>query len=197
MRMSTSSSDQDSSRAAPFDAEPTSCVTFRVRAIRFAHRPKRTERGAELVEFALIGVLLFTILLGTIDFGWSFSQYLDIKSGAREGARLAIVNGDTGGTQTAKQNCQEIVNTIESRMSDTTSSKVNVYMSFTGSGDPATGDTATVTVTYPRSSLTGFTTALGGGTLHSTVTMRLEQTPNWSLTTPATYSVGGAAPKCS
>ena len=35
-------------------------------------------------------------LFAIIDFGWLFTQFLDVKQGAREGARLAIVNDCDG-----------------------------------------------------------------------------------------------------
>src|SRR5687767_8678973 len=53
---------------------------------------RRRQRGAILVEFGLIALLLFTLLFGVIEFGWAFYQHLDVRHGAREGARLAAVN---------------------------------------------------------------------------------------------------------
>ena len=55
---------------------------------------RRSERGAALVEFALIAMPLFLILFGTIEFGWAMFQYNDIRHGAREGIRVAVVNAD-------------------------------------------------------------------------------------------------------
>lgn len=148
------------------------------------------ERGAEIVELAIVATLLFAVLLAIIDFGYAFGQNLDVKNGAREGARLAAVSADSN--TSASTNCSDIVSAIKTRMSDTTSSNVKVYMTYSGSGLVANADTLTVTVSYPRSSLTGFTTALIGGYMHSTVTMRLEQDANWGKTSPATYSPGVA-----
>src|SRR3546814_1506269 len=45
---------------------------------------KGDERGAALVEFALIALPVFTILFGTIEFGWLMFQYHDIRHGARD-----------------------------------------------------------------------------------------------------------------
>ena len=61
-------------------------------ADRLAQRGRRPrERGAVLVEFAIISPVLALLLFGVIEFGWAFSQNLDVRHGAREAARLAAV----------------------------------------------------------------------------------------------------------
>src|SRR5690606_13312915 len=57
--------------------------------------PVRTcsgEKGATLIEFALILPLLLLLILGIVEFGWLFGQYNDVRHGAREGARFAAVD---------------------------------------------------------------------------------------------------------
>ena len=49
----------------------------------------KSERGAELIEFALILPLLLLVVLGIIDFGFLFQRYEVLTNAAREGARLA------------------------------------------------------------------------------------------------------------
>ena len=49
------------------------------------------ERGQSLVEFALVLVPLFLILLGIIQFGFIFNSYVTITNAAREGARTGTV----------------------------------------------------------------------------------------------------------
>ncbi len=59
--------------------------------------PKDDERGANLVEFAIIAPLLFLLLFGVIEFarlGYAFSE---VWTAAREGARYATVVGDEDG----------------------------------------------------------------------------------------------------
>jgi Flp pilus assembly protein TadG len=53
-------------------------------------RRRDREAGATLVEFSLIMVLLFTLLLGIISFGLILSLKQTITQGASEGARAAV-----------------------------------------------------------------------------------------------------------
>lgn len=58
---------------------------------------RNSERGANLVEFAIIGPMLFLLLFGVIEFarlGYAFSE---VWTAAREGARYATVVGDEDG----------------------------------------------------------------------------------------------------
>ena len=50
------------------------------------------ERGAALVEFALVAILLVTRIMGVIEFGYVYGQFKVIGHGAHEGARLAAVD---------------------------------------------------------------------------------------------------------
>lgn len=52
----------------------------------------RTERGAAAVEFALVAMLLVTLLLGIADFGWIFFQQGTLAGAAREGARYYAIH---------------------------------------------------------------------------------------------------------
>lgn len=51
-------------------------------------RPRRDQRGATAVEFAIVGSLLFMILFGIIQFGIAFNRAQGIQAAAREGSRL-------------------------------------------------------------------------------------------------------------
>ncbi|MCZ6566869.1 MAG: pilus assembly protein, partial [Actinobacteria bacterium] len=58
---------------------------------------KRGEKRANLVEFAILAPFLILLLFGIIEFAWVFATNLDVKHGAREGARITAVNTpDTG-----------------------------------------------------------------------------------------------------
>jgi Flp pilus assembly protein TadG len=50
-----------------------------------------SEKGAVAVEFAVIAVLLLTLIFGAIDFGLLFYNKQVITNAAREGARMGVV----------------------------------------------------------------------------------------------------------
>ena len=137
---------------------------------------RRRERGANLVEFALVAPFLILLLFGIIEFAWVFAQDLTVKHGAREGARLAAVA--FGGDTTTLE-----LETV-SRMNVSTSPNVELCVDRTLVKDPnkmEPGDGIEVEVWQTRTSLTGlldwaFPSSLS--TLRSTVEIRAEQTPD-------------------
>ena len=56
-------------------------------------RQWQSERGAELVEFALVLPLMLLVMLGIIDFGLLLQRYHVVTNAAREGARVALLPG--------------------------------------------------------------------------------------------------------
>jgi Flp pilus assembly protein TadG len=54
------------------------------------------ERGAALVEFALVLPLLLVVIAGIVDFGFAFQRSEILANAAREGARLGSLQGFTG-----------------------------------------------------------------------------------------------------
>lgn len=86
------------------------------------------ERGAELVEFALVFPMLLLVIVGIMDFGLLFQRYEVLTAAAREGARVAILPGYTDADVQAR---------------------VNAYLTAGGMTQPATvsvGTPQTVTV---------------------------------------------------
>ena len=53
---------------------------------------KRNERGASIVEFAIVVPLFVLLVFGIIEAGWFFSQQVEIRNAVREGARIAVVD---------------------------------------------------------------------------------------------------------
>ena len=53
----------------------------------------RKKRGQAMVEFALVLPIFILLLMGIMEFGMLFHQYLVVTSASREGARAAAVGG--------------------------------------------------------------------------------------------------------
>ena len=68
-----------------------------------AHRPpllrmlSRDERGTGAVEFALIGLLLFIVSFGIIDFGLAYWQWVSAEKATQIGVRKAVVSNIVAG----------------------------------------------------------------------------------------------------
>jgi hypothetical protein len=138
---------------------------------RRARQPE--ERGATLVEFAFVLPLFILLLFAIIDFGWIFTQFLDVKQGAREGARLAVVNDCVGSGSTCRD---DIAQKVCDRTQDLDNDAEDVTFGING-------DIAEVTLQYPARSLTGMMSAFINGDLTSKVHMRVEKPPAWSTGT--------------
>jgi Flp pilus assembly protein TadG len=85
-------------------AEPDSLSGERVRPLASTDGPKRrgllwrSERGAALVEFALVLPVLLLLVFGMMDFGKAINYWLDANHLAAEGARHVAVNRNLGTT---------------------------------------------------------------------------------------------------
>lgn len=58
-------------------------------------RPLRSgSRGQAMVEFALLSVLLFLLVMGIFDFGRAIAVYINIAEAAHEGARQLVLRSN-------------------------------------------------------------------------------------------------------
>src|SRR5919199_3403986 len=156
----------------------------------------RDERGVALTEFALVLPLLLLLILGMIDFGKAINYWIDNTHLANEGARLAVVNKNPGGSGTTLQDYlrghtssaeERYPNPVQGTQRSAHSMTVNIcyYAASNGalinSGTPAVGDTVEVIVKYDYDWLRGFpfpgnpTTTIGGK-----AAMRLEAVPTFT-----------------
>src|SRR3954465_14760230 len=71
-------------------------ATERVCLRRGGRRPD--ERGAVLVEFAIVFPLLALIVFGVIQFGSTYNNYEAVRQGVRDAARQAVVGDDGSST---------------------------------------------------------------------------------------------------
>jgi Flp pilus assembly protein TadG len=58
-------------------------------------RLARTDKGAELIEMALVMPILLLLVMGIVDFGFMFQRYVVLTNAAVEGARVATMPGYT------------------------------------------------------------------------------------------------------
>ena len=135
-------------------------------------RRNKSERGANLVEFALVAPLLILLIFGIIEFSWVLAQNLNIRHGAREGARLAAVD-------------HAPLSDVCGRMDVVSGASI----AFTGTELNGTagfgpGDEVTATATAPVSPITGMFNSWLPMNLSSTVSIRVEQpTSGWTAVT--------------
>jgi len=152
------------------------------------------QRGAALVELAIVLPLVMVMLLGMLDFGQAFNSWIDETHLSNMGARLAAVNYKaptcTGANQTTclAQYIQQKadLNVLQTgRSGDAYAPAQNaaqVCISFppvTGHTAPLVGDPVQVTVTVNYRWLKYVSTKLNLGTttIRGKAAMRLEGSP--------------------
>jgi Flp pilus assembly protein TadG len=149
-----------------------------------ARTPTTRQRGAALVEFAILAPLLIVLLMGIIEFGWIFGQFNQIRHAAQEGARWGAVSRpdvDASGTM----DWADLVARSCGAADLPSGTTIDVSGLFTST---ARGGTGSVTVTANIQSLTGvpLISDFLPGTLTNTATFRLEQAAPWATSTPTT-----------
>jgi Flp pilus assembly protein TadG len=123
----------------------------------------RSERGQAMTEFAVVLPILVVLLLGIVQFGIVFNNYVTLTDAVRAGARTAAVSRQDPNPVGAA--------TTAVRGSATNLNQSNLSVTVSSTWDPAS--TVTVTATYPYSiSLLGW--VVHAGNLSSTTTERVE-----------------------
>lgn len=161
----------------------------------------RAERGAALVEMALILPLFVLMVFGMMEAGWAFAQANDIRHGAREGARLAAVNhGDL--TTIGREVCDR----MDITPSANTSVTLIAVMAVDSDGDPVALGTsgaqgarnaqARIVVTTTSPGLTGIISGFTNLSLTSDIDFRLEQPANGDAAWWAAAQGGGGTHTC-
>jgi Flp pilus assembly protein TadG len=132
-----------------------------VRRLRRLH----DDRGQTAVEFALITPVIVLLLLGIVQVGIAFHDYITVTDAARAGARKAVVDRFTGETNAQLQQH------VRDAAGDLDQSKLKVTVTLPA--PLSSGSSLTVTAKYPYSiNLLGFVVA--SGDMSSTMTDRLE-----------------------
>lgn len=107
---------------------------------------QRGERGAAVVEFALVVPVLLLLVLGIAEFGRAYNIQTVVSGAAREGVRTMAVENDIGAARAATRAAAPTLQLSEGQI-DVSPSTCPV-----GSASPTVS--ATVTVTYRMSFVT-------------------------------------------
>ena len=67
---------------------------------RLLRRFRQTEAGQSLVEFTMILPIFLVLMFGLVDFGRAFYTWMLVTNAAREGARVAAVQGNSSSIDT-------------------------------------------------------------------------------------------------
>jgi len=127
----------------------------------------RSERGAALVEFALVVPLLMLMMCATIDFGLVVYTLNNLTAAAREGGRYGAVLSQTvwnnpAGAQDSVQT--RVQNYIAGMNNGLTAAQVKALISV--SKDPTTGIITVQISGYPYKPVTPLSTMLGLQTIY-------------------------------
>jgi hypothetical protein len=157
---------------------------------------RRGERGAALVESAIVLPIILVLAFGIIEFGIAFDRYLSLRAGVREATRLAVVGdlenapeceiaGTTVTPPESPETPEDATAAIVCKAKDRAGnlSEPRVLISMVG---PDVGEYLTLCMTRPVESITNlFSPFLDGRTLRVQVTMRLEQEASFTEFTEA------------
>lgn len=158
-------------------------------------RCRRDERGASLVEFALVLPVFALLLFGLIDFGLIFGSYITMRNGVEASARNATVDnylpsttpatcsGSSVSTATADMVCSVMESMQSLQAITSTNMSVGIEFPPLSSGTPVVGGTQEVEICAQGTmksvtGLTGF--ALNGRTMSASSTVLLETNPAFS-----------------
>lgn len=142
-------------------------------------RRRPSERGAELIEFALVLPMLLVVFGGIVDFGLMLQRHQVLSNAAREGARLAVLPGYGESDVQAR-----VAAYVQEGLGNTGAAPTTAltFVPLSPGGGPAF-DAARVTVSYtdsflvlgPIVNLAGRSWTLGSTiTLQAVSTMRVE-----------------------
>jgi Flp pilus assembly protein TadG len=137
---------------------------------------ERSDRGSNLVEFALVLPLLVLILAGMADVGRAFNSYMVITNGAREGARaasrLSCYPADAAQRATYKARIEQIVrDEVAGSAVPPGALGIVIAPDPVSTGCAKGADEVQVTVSYPYATILGAVTGIGNFTMSSSTSM--------------------------
>ena len=123
--------------------------------MRLWTRLLRNDEGVEAVEFALVVPILLMLISGIVNLGFAFNAATMVTTAVRDGARVASLGG------TVAEICQAVWGDTSSlqyadtaKLTITSGTNISVVQALKTSAScnattvPASGDTATVTLSY-------------------------------------------------
>jgi Flp pilus assembly protein TadG len=125
-------------------------------------------RGVAAVEFAIIAPLLFLLIFGMIEFGRMVMVQQILTNAAREGARIAVLDGTTG---------TEVRTAVNTYLHNASIPNATITITPTEPNTAGYGAPVTVTVQIPFSQVSWLPTPMfvgGDRQLSATTVMRRE-----------------------
>jgi len=116
-----------------------------------AERAGAEDKGASLVEFALVAPLLFLLLFGVIEFARLGHGFTTVWTAAREGARYVTTVGDTDGNGLPNYlDCDAIVETALAKVVGMSVGTSDVHVTYSNlSGSPVADCDPDPTLPFP------------------------------------------------
>ena len=138
----------------------------------------KRDRGASLIEFAVIMPLLLILVLGIIEFGFVLAQMNEVRHGAREGARYAAVSRPDYNGDTVEGNDADVIDVVCDTINLPGAASITVELS----GGLDRYDYGTIRVVADTESLSNAPIISGmlPDTISNEATFRLEQDAKWS-----------------
>jgi Flp pilus assembly protein TadG len=138
-------------------------------------RRARGDRGASLVEFALVLPILALLMFGIIDFGTLYSDYQGLRNGTRDGTRNGAVANWGSTTNCVVGSIASPASKIMCDVKTKAGLGNNVRVAIWTPGGWTVGATLRVCAQYAMTSTTGFTSAfLNGKAMTAKVEFRIE-----------------------
>lgn len=125
----------------------------------------RRRRGAAVVEMAIVAPILITMLFGIIEFGWVFSLKQAMTNAAREGCRVATMQGSAD---------SDITGAINTYLSGTGLAAAHYTTTLTHATANSPSEVVAISVPYSNVSLMGGYFGGTSWTIGSRCTMRKE-----------------------
>lgn len=140
--------------------------------MRSAHRSRR-QRGAALVEFAIVLPVLLLLFTGMIDFALIFQRFLVLNNAVREGARIGVLPGYSVADVQARTTAYYAAGTTPGASATVTVNRISV-----GAGTPFFAVEVVATATHTPLVLGSAAQLVGGTfgtvTLSARAAMRIE-----------------------